>query len=397
AMQRWEEQYSPYNSYGGVMRALLKHNSDASTAFDAGYVLRSGDYERKVDGLVNLESRERDWEYNAGVIHAHSFIEDNVLRLGLQYNRWTCPDGKRFFVGKRMDVDTVSAVIMDEHTWDRLTLDGGVRATRKYYRDYTDATFNLVGDNLNSQPINDEWGDTDFTGTLGAKYGVAPWTALYSHLAAGAIDAPPGAVSESNSNLKRETRLILDGGISFEEPDLGNIKFGLFATLRQDAVVMTDTKIGEDGDLFNTYANRDVRQYGVELECQSARFAHFFNLFGNATLMNSRSYDTGWNSYREIPEVIASAGINAVVGRFDASLFGKYVGSFENKRFADDGQYHDLGDFVDLNLTVGAALGQERATRVYASLKNMLDDKYSTVIGYPNYGFQAFVGLEHKM
>jgi outer membrane cobalamin receptor len=34
---------------------------------------------------------------------------------------------------------------------------------------------------------------------------------------------------------------------------------------------------------------------------------------------------------------------------------------------------------------------------VYVALKNVLNDQYSTVVGYPDYGFQAFIGLEYKM
>jgi hypothetical protein len=28
---------------------------------------------------------------------------------------------------------------------------------------------------------------------------------------------------------------------------------------------------------------------------------------------------------------------------------------------------------------------------------NLFDDKYSTVVGFPDYGFQAFAGMEHRL
>ena len=52
-------------------------------------------------------------------------------------------------------------------------------------------------------------------------------------------------------------------------------------------------------------------------------------------------------------------------------------------------------DFTDLNLTVGYSFGSDRQTRVYVALENLLNDEYSTVVGYPDYGFQAAVGLRH--
>lgn len=397
-MQRWTEEFSPYTSYGGVLRALLTHDDYASTSLDLGGVLRSADYSRRVPNQPDTEHLERDWEYNAGVIHARSLIDDNVLRLGFQYNRWTCPDGKRYFVGKRMDVDTLSVVVMNEHEWDRLVMNAGARLTRAWYRDYTDTTFNITGDRLSGHRIENEWGDPALTGTMGAGYRLDHGMMLYAHAAMGSLEAPPGAVSETDAPLDREGRLILDGGISVENPALGSAKLGLFAAMRENAVLLTDTRIDREGEFFNTYANADIRHYGLEMEWRSAELLNVFTLFGNATAMNSKRSDgNGWTSYGEIPDIIASAGMSAAAGRYDISLFGKYVSRFENKRFAEDGEYHDLGEFVDLNLTMGAGLGRDRATRIRASLKNLLNDKYSTVIGYPDYGFQAFIGLEHRM
>ena len=297
-----------------------------------------------------------------------------------------------------MDVETYSAVLVDEHCWDRLTMDGGLRVTRNWYNDYTDVSFNIVGNNLSNQPIENEWDDPALTGTLGAKYQLARPAALYAHAAVGSVDAPPGAAPEDGGSLADETRIILDGGVSMESSALGTLSVGLFAVWREDAILLTTTEITEDGDTFNAYANNNVRQYGLELEGRSARLLNTFTFFGNATVMESERDEEGdWSDYREIPNLIVAAGVHAAVGRFDANLFGKYVSSYENRRFAQDGEYHSLGDFIDLNLTMGLSLGKERATRLYASLENLLNDEYSTVVGYPDYGFQAFVGLQHKM
>jgi outer membrane cobalamin receptor len=398
-MNRKNEEFSPYTSYGVILRTLVRHGEAASTEFDAGYVLRDGDYSYQPGDLKKprVQSDERDWEYNAGVLHARKLGEANTLRVGAQYNHWICPRGKRHFVGKRMDVETVSGVVVDEHQWDRLTLDGGVRMAQTYYRDYADASFNIAGDTLSGATIEDEWGDSALTGTFGAKYQVARRAALYAHAAAGAVDAPPGAVSETAKSLDRETRVIIDGGVSVNVPSLGRAVAGCFATLRQDAIVLTQTRVTENEETFNTYANREVRHYGVELEFRSAQALGALSLFGNATLMNSDQHvDGSWDAYREIPSVIALAGVNAAVGCFDANLFGKYVSRFRNKRFAEDGRYHDLGDFVDLNLTAGVSLGKQKATRIYVSLENLLDDDYSTVVGYPDYGFHAFGGVSRR-
>lgn len=396
ALQRRTEEYSPYDSFGAIVRALAKHNDRSSTSFDLGYVFRSGDYHRKDPGKPETVNRERDWEYNAGVIHALQLSDANTLRFGVQYNHWECPDGKRFFVGRRMDVHTVSGVVMDEHQWDRLTLDGGVRVTRSWYRDYTESTFNITGASLAGRAIEDEWGDPAATVTAGAKYRVFEGVALYSHMAAGMVDAPPGAVALESGGLDREGRLILDGGVMLDNSAVGTLSLGAFATLRKDAILLDATVIpGED---WRAYVNRDVRHYGLETEGRTVPLFKYFRFFGSCTLMETEKREGGdWVDYREIPNLITKLGVNTTVNRFDLNFFGKYVSHYENRRFAQDGKYHGLGDFFDLNMTAGYTFGTERPARVYVSLKNLLNDKYSTVLGFPDYGFQAFAGLQFSM
>ncbi len=397
SLQNRTEKFSPYTSYGAILRALKTHDNDSSTEFDIGYAARRADYRSEQPGKPLDKHSEDDWECNIGVLHARELTDANTLRLGLQYNHWECPEGKRFFVGKRMDVSTISGVVMDEHQWERLTLDGGVRVTQSYYRRYTDTSFNIVGNKLSSRAIENDWGDSAVIGTTGAKYDLREFISLYAHLAVGSVEAPPGAVSESSRSIKRELREVVDAGVIFGTQESGTISAGLFTTLRQNAVLLNNTKVTKDGDIFNTYANNDVRQYGLELECRSATLMDTFTVFGSGTLMDSeKSVHGSWTTYEEIPNVIANAGVSAVAGRVDVNLFGKYVSEFENKRFAEDGKYHKLGNFIDLNLTAGLSLGKEKSTRLYASLENLLDDQYSTVVGFPDYGFQAFIGLEHK-
>ena len=189
---------------------------------------------------------------------------------------------------------------------------------------------------------------------------------------------------------------MVDLGVKLEHPDWGMLKVGTFLVARPDAILITEAHVTIGGDDIYLYANNDVRQYGLEIEARSAKFWGKVDLFASATFMNSiRHDDGGWSDYKEIPDQILTVGIYGEFGPVDVNLFGKYVGPYENKRFAADKQYHDLGDFTDLNLTVGYNFGSDRQTRVYVALENLLNDEYSTVVGYPDYGFQAAVGLRH--
>lgn len=387
------QQFSPNTYWGGTLRAILEHNDDASTELTLGYFRREPVFEQFRPTVQVID--EADWEYTAGLVHARRLSEDNTLRLGVQWNQWVCPEGKRSYIGSPMDVHTFSGFMIDEQRLGDLTLDAGIRYTRSYHNKYTQRTFALTGENLNAFPIENEWDDPVLTATFGAKYALTEAVELFGHFAAGTVAAPPGATSVAGTTLGRETRLMLDAGVKFERPDWGMLKIGGFLVERLDAIVLTDTTFNVGGTDYYCHANQDVRQYGLEIEARSARIMEYFELFAAATLMESRRRDGGWTDYREIPGQIVTFGIYGVFGPVDINLFGKYVGGYENRRFAAGGQYHDLGDFLDLNLTAGYSFGTERRTRLYVVLENLLDDEYSTVNSYPDYGFLASVGVRH--
>ncbi|MBT7299418.1 MAG: TonB-dependent receptor, partial [Victivallales bacterium] len=334
--------------------------------------------------------------YTAGLAHARNLGENNTLRVGVQWNQWVCPDGKRFYTGREMDVHTFSGFVIDEHRFGALTLDGGFRYTRAYYNKHTHTSFNIAGQNLKSYAVENEWADPTMTATLGAKYTLNETAELYAHLAFGTVDAPPGAATENGEVLEREARLMTDLGVKFERPGIGMLKVGGFWTIRDNASILIKDVLNADKDNIDIYTVGDVRQYGLEIEARSAKLWDKVEFFAAATFMNSiRNMDGDWANYMEIPDQIVTAGIYGEFGPLDVNLFGKYVSRFENLRFAQDKQYHDLGDFTDLNLTIGYRFGNEQQTRVYVALENLFDDEYSTVVGYPDYGFQASVGLRH--
>ena len=388
------EQYSPYTMYGANLRAVLEHSEGAATELTLGYIKRIPEFEwaEKISKNGTFE----DWEYTAGLAHARNLGENNTLRVGVQWNQWVCPDGKRFYTGREMDVHTFSGFVIDEHRFGALTLDAGLRYTRAYYNKYTHASFNIAGQNLKSYAVENEWADPTMTATLGAKYTLNETAELYAHLAFGTVDAPPGAATENNEALERETRLMTDLGVKFERPGIGMLKVGGFWTIRDNASILIKDVLNADKDNIDIYTVGDVRQYGLEIEARSAKLWDKVEFFAAATFMNSiRNMDGDWANYMEIPDQIVTAGIYGEFGPLDVNLFGKYVSRFENLRFAQDKQYHDLGDFTDLNLTIGYRFGNEQQTRVYVALENLFDDEYSTVVGYPDYGFQASVGLRH--
>jgi len=52
-----------------------------------------------------------------------------------------------------------------------------------------------------------------------------------------------------------------------------------------------------------------------------------------------------------------------------------------------------LGGFHTVNMTVGHSLGSKENIRFYLEMINIGDSRYSTVVGYPDYGRRMNVGI----
>ncbi len=113
------------------------------------------------------------------------------------------------------------------------------------------------------------------------------------------------------------------------------------------------------------------------------------------TWMSSQEKRGGsYSQFREVSSLIATGGLSAQVGRWDGSLAVKHVGDYANFRFAQDGNYHDLGNYWDMSLYVGVRVGNKRNIRLYGVADNLLNDKYSTVVGWSDPGIRFRLGAE---
>ncbi|MFO7976120.1 MAG: TonB-dependent receptor, partial [Candidatus Hydrogenedentota bacterium] len=390
------EQYDPLQAYSAGMRALYEGSDKASTELTTFYTERSFDYERK--NFKPTTAKEEDYEYGVELIQSLQLTPNNTLRFGGLYNHWVAPNGKRFYFGSRQDRQTLAAIVADELTLDRLILDGALRYARTYNNEYGGTSFNITGQRLNLEPVKDEWDDPVTVATLGAKYMLQEQSALYFHIAGGQHQPRAGALTADGSEPDNEKRVMVDAGISGEN-NIGKIKIGGFAARRDDVSVLTaNSTTNAAGEEFFFSANENIHQYGLEIETQSQPVGDILSLVFNPTVMTSRKEEANgdWSDYKEIPNVILGGGIYSWLGRWDVNLFGKYVSEYENKRFAADKKYQDLGNYLDLSATVGYTLGAASNTRLYVSAENLLDDEYSTVVGWSDDGAKFYAGVQHQ-
>ncbi|HLN56680.1 MAG TPA: TonB-dependent receptor plug domain-containing protein [Bacteroidales bacterium] len=354
------------------------------------------------DEVKNTSSNEKDYEYGLNFIQSVAVTPLNTLRFGGLYNHWIAPNGKRFYTGKRCDVETYSIVMVDEHRIGSLTLDGGIRWTNAHLNDY--GAFNIEGDGAafkNVNPVQDEWEAPTAQASIGASYNPGNWFSVFFNSAAGQVTPRRGTLDVSLTEPRNETRYKVDLGLSGNFRKAGRVTLTAFSLIQDNALALSgqtwlDVQTNIRREL---YLNRDQDQYGLEFEYAGTQLAGMIQPFANFMVMKSRMDEEGTMVVnKENPVCIAAAGLYMNKKSFDLNLLGKYVSEFENNRFAvpADGP-QPLGDFVTVDFTAGYTIKGRVPVRFYVKSRNLGDSHYSTVIGYPDFGRMIFGGIQVKI
>ncbi|MFC2116321.1 TonB-dependent receptor [Bacteroidota bacterium] len=392
------ESYDPFISSSVSMKVLLKQNEKNALEIQSYYTERKPEYINEVTG--NTET-EHDFELGVNIIESISLGNSNILRFGGLYNHWRAPNGKRFYVGRKADLQTVSGVISDEHKLGKLNINGGLRLVKTYINEF--GSFNIDGSGSafkQVDPIWDEWQPATLQMTGGAVYDLNKQSMLSMNIVSGSIKPREGALDENLSRPDNEVRTMLDLGYKITRDNLMSFVLTGFYVNQKNAIVYSGEILElEPGRFAELYENQDQFQYGIELEANSPRFIKrstsvFFNLTGMKSMLKEGD-ETVKNT--ELPELIANTGVNVRLHDFDLNLFGNYSSVFYSSRFADNSVGPvALGGYLRMDVNLGYSFGTEDNWRIYCSLKNLSDNHYSSVVGYPDPGRILNVGISHR-
>jgi iron complex outermembrane receptor protein len=351
------------------------------------------------DEVKLTSSNEKDSEWGFNFIQAIAVSKLNILRFGGLYNRWVAPNGKRFYTGKRCDTETFSGVMVDEQRIGRVTLDGGIRWTKTYLNEY--GAFNIEGDGAlfkNVTPIQDQWEPAILQGSLGASYRANNFFAVYFNSSLGQIKPLEGSLNTDLTAPMNETRYKFDLGIIKTLESTGTITATVFSVLQKNAITLSgNTYLDQVTNIIRElYLNRNQKQFGAEFEIVAPKIFRLVNPFFNFTLMKSSMMADGkMVSNKENPVFISGGGLYMNKKSIDFNLLCKYVSAFENDRFGNpaDGP-HLLGNFFTADISGGYTSKGSVPVRLYLKILNLTGKKYSTVIGYPDFGRMIYAGVQ---
>lgn len=401
ADKRYRDMIQNFNPVQAVLtnlKTVYSPNEKLSSELQIFYSYRNPTFN---DEVKLTSSNEKDSEYGFNFIQSVAVTNFNIIRFGALYNHWIAPNGKRFYTGKRCDTETFSAVLVDEQRIGRVTLDAGVRLTRTYMNDY--GAFNIEGDGAafkNVTSIQDQWEPAIIQGSLGASYRINNLLSAYFNSAAGQVKPRQGSLTTELNVPLNELRYKFDLGIVRTIGINGKVSATAFGVVQNDAIALSgDTYLDAATNIRRElYVNRDQEQYGIELEILSPEVYRMFEPFLNLTIMKSALIESGTRvTNKENPVLISSGGIYFKKKNIDINLLGKYISKFENDRFAApaDGP-QPLGDFFTADINGGYTFKGKIPVRVYLKVKNISDKRYSTVIGYPDFGRMIYGGIQIK-
>ncbi len=394
-LQSAMERYDPIHAAAAFLKTAMRHDASATTEAIFSWSNRDNDFVAQTE-TSSATAREWDFEYTANIIHSRALTSRNTLRVGGYYNRWVAPQGKRFYAGRRCDLETFSGAAVNEYRIGRLALDGGVQVKRTYIHDY--GGFNIDGSAAGFGPVTpiaDQWESPAVNASFGAAYHLRPDISFHGNSAYGMVEPRRGTLDADGKEPDAERRLKMDAGVRLARPEFGSVVITGFLVRQDDAIVLTGNTATVNDRVLELYENRDQRQAGVELEYLSPMVRDAVRFFATGVAMRSRAERNGaMRTNREAPQVIASGGAYFTWRGFDANAFWKFVSNYESARFAAPGQGpQPLGDFHDITFTGGYSFGAERKSRVYLEARNLLDNRYSTVVGYPDFGRRYTAGF----
>lgn len=389
------EEFDPVQTSFGTVKALYRPNERLSTQVVLGY---SDRHNTALAHTASGATATRDWdrELTVNAVQALALTDNNVLRVGVNFNHWTAPYGKRFYTGRPVDLETYSFAVTDEQRLGALVFDTAVRYQRSYINEY--GAFSVEENSApyrNVLPVVNEWEPPVLSASLGAGYFLTDNLSVHGNVVGGTLEPRRGTLDTNLRPPKKEGRVMADLGLRLADPRLGTGTISAFFVRREDGINLSGATRTVNGRLMELYENRDQDSKGLEIDLRSRRLLDTLQLFVNVTALEAQ-IETGeaMRSDREVPRAIAGGGMSAWKWDCDVNVFWKFVSAYKSRRFAEPPIDQPLGGFHTVDVILGRRLGPGKQTRVYAEVRNIADRAYSTVVGYPDYGRRVMIGLE---
>ncbi|WP_158870378.1 TonB-dependent receptor [Maribellus comscasis] len=398
-----EEKFDPLHTWITYAKLNYRGNKGTQTELQTNFSFRDANYENyNIQQETTTTHHDKDWEYGFNLLHSRFIGHSNTFSIGTLYSHWVAPDGKRYYAGRRCDVNTWSGVIADEQKFGRILLDAGFRLIGGYINEW--GGFGIEGSAAGFQDvpsITNESAPIEWQSAFGLNVVQSPVSSIHYNFSGGTVAPRKGSVTAQGTTPQNEGRMQHNLGLRIKSQNIEEITISTFFTQRKNALDLSgETAFSENDIIVELYENKDKRSYGIELAAQMNIPIIHSSVFGNTTFMkNEKVSDNKMVDDKKLPNVILNGGFMYEHSGVDANLFIHYTGPYFNNRFVDpkwtneNGDY-PLGDFVKVDFNCGYTFSGKIKTRIFMEVKNLLNKKYETVAGYPDQGRLFLMGVK---
>lgn len=313
-------------------------------------------------------------------------IADTTLKFGAQAMFYDAPEGELFYEGypRKEQIYGFFAHVSHPFMNDKLIVDASLRLDKKHIDssiERYDPNSVLVGptklNNAKLTMIEDEWAKDSKAVSLGTLYRFSDdleGTIRFAYMSAGTAE---GSLSTDGSVLNDEESFRYEVGVKKVVNQYFNPTMNLF--LYDDKNKKHPLYYGTNIAPYIVFNQIDQKRYGGELGFDGRTDSLYYS-FGYA-------YATADTKENEIPKHIINAMVQKKFDKYTLNVSGKYISEYESNFFTIDKQYHSLGDFISLNLSLDynhKLFGNDAKFSVYS--RNLLDDNYMTMFGFEDQG-----------
>jgi iron complex outermembrane receptor protein len=324
-------------------------------------------------------------------------LDNTIVKVGAQAMYYDAPKGELFYEGYQRKEQIYGAFLHASHAFmdNKLIVDESLRVDKKH----TDSSVerydpnSVLADNvtkLNNQKlsiIEDKWAKASMAFSFGALYKFSDSleaSARFAYLTSGTTD---DAMSADGSAMKDEKNYRYELGVKKVVNQYFNPTLNLF--LYDNKNIKSPLYFGTNNDPYIVFNQIDQKRYGGELGFDGKTDSFYYSF--------SYAHATADAKKNEIPKHNISALMQKKIGNYALNFSGKYLSTYESNFFTIDKKYHDVGDFISINISLdyNHKLFQNDAKLSLYS-RNLLDENYMTIFGFEDQGRVIGTSYEFK-
>lgn len=379
---KWE--YDPLSVRMLNAQAGYYWNETNTTALRLSYSESDADLQQYSHSNPSFYKEEKTRERFGNIDLSHAWKSGgNTLRGGYNFMHYHNPTGMLYYPGFERKEHIHSVYLQDEYRSERFTLDVGLRTDKRTI----DVGYEQIGNQ--KKIIENVALDDLLTAALGGTYSLTD-SDLLSLRTLYTEQQPISVYTTNNDMLPKEKRLRSELGWNHQWHSLFNTTLTGFVEKLDDAAYIA-SQIPDPQDAsskLNVYAAASWENRGVELEVKGRQGYYGYEL--GLSWVEPGETPSG---VVNVPQQLVRARVFYHTPDWQMDLGARSMDEYLSANKAGTGF---AGDFVTYDASIGRTFkagGYKHQVNVFA--KNLTDENYQTVYGFPSEGLNY--GVDYRV